>query len=188
MENFLEELIYDLQKKKQGHIFYYFNDKESYIQNAFTFIVSVINSGSHIMLVENDRNLLLLQEQLNKQLNEDQWKRLHILNNFDFYYSNRDFHAETILSYFKKNIEPLLDTNVPICTWGLVEWSDEKNITANIEKYEQEFDQFVREKGIISVCAYDAKRTPEKMKEILMRCHEIMMTDDQYVYLESHSI
>jgi hypothetical protein len=186
MDNFIVRLVNDLKDANQGHIYYHFNDMEKYLQNAIAFIVTVIKSGSHVMLVENDRNILYIEENLKNHLTEEELKNLHIMNNFDFYYSNGDFHAETIFSYFKTNIEPLLNANVPICTWGLIEWSDEKDITSNIEKYEKDLDTYSNEKGIVSVCAYDANRTPQRLKDILMRCHRIMLTDDQYIYLDGN--
>jgi hypothetical protein len=186
MDNFLARLVNDLKEAKQGHIYYHYNDIDKYLQNAITFIVTVITYGSHVMLVENDRNILYIEENLKKQLTEEQLKNLHIINNFDFYYSNGDFHAETIFSYFKTNIEPLLNLNVSICTWGLIEWSDENDITSDIEQYEKDLDTFVNEKGLISVCAYDGNRTSQRLKDILMRCHRIMLTDDQYIYLDDH--
>lgn len=186
MDNFLARLVNDLKEASHGHIYYHYNDMDKYLQNAITYIVTVIKNGSHAMLVENDRNILYIQENIKKQLTEEELKNLHIMNNFDFYYSNGDFHAETIFSYFKTNIEPLLNAKVSICTWGLIEWSDENDITSNIEQYEKDVDTFVNEKGLISVCAYDGNRTPQRLKEILMKCHGIMLTDDQYIYLDDH--
>lgn len=186
MDNFLAELVDDLKKSNQGHIFYHFNEMEKYLENALSFIVSVVKNDSHVLLVENDRNIIYLRENLKKRLSDEQFEKVHFINNFDFYYSNGDFHAQTIFNYFKSTIEPLLDSKVSVCTWGLIEWSDEDDITNNIERYENDLDNFIQERGLISVCAYDAKRTPKRLKDILIRCHEIMLKDDEVIYLRQN--
>ena len=183
MDNFLTELVNDLKKTNQGHIFYHFSDKEKYLQNALNFIVSVVKNGSHVLLVENDRNIIHLRTNLNKLLNDEQFNKIHFINNFDFYYANGDFHAQTIFDYFKTTIEPYLESQVSVCTWGLIEWSDGNDITNSIEQYENNVDMHIKDKGVISVCAYDANRTSQRLKEILMKCHGIMLTDDQVHYL-----
>ncbi|MEH7884290.1 MEDS domain-containing protein [Bacillus sp. JJ1609] len=186
MDNFLTELVRDLKKTNQGHIFYQYIDMEKYLQNALNFTVSAVQNGSHVLLVENDRNIIHLRTNLKKQLNDEQFNNIHFINNFDFYYANGDFHAQTIFDYFKTSIEPYLDSDVSVFTWGLIEWSDEDDITDNIEQYEKDIDMHIKDKGVISVCAYDANRTPPHLKEILMRFHGIMITDDQVHYLRDH--
>lgn len=186
MENFLAELLKDLKKTNQGHIFYHFSDKEKYLQNALNFIISVVKNGSHVLVVENDRNIISLRTKLKNLLNNEQLDNVHFINNFDFYYANGDFHAQTIFDYFKTSIEPYIESNVPVCTWGLIEWSDGNDITNSIEQYENDVDMHIKDKGVISVCAYDSNRTPRELEEILMRCHGIMLTDDQVHYLRDH--
>ena len=67
-------------------------------------------------------------------------------------------------------------------TWGLVEWGDDKEILNQIEIYEKKVDRFVNEKGIISVCAYDQTRTPNGLKDMLIKCHSVMLTDDTIIF------
>jgi hypothetical protein len=183
VENNLSQLVNDLEKGNQGHIFYHYNDMGKYLQNALYFIISVVNQGSHLMLVENDRNMIYLKNNLKKRLTDEQFNKIHFMNNFDFYYSNGDFHAQTIFEYFKSSVEPFIESGKPLCTWGLIEWSDELDITHNIEQYEKDVDMHIKDKAIISVCAYDANRTPQRLKETLMRIHDIMITDDEVHYL-----
>jgi hypothetical protein len=183
MSNFLVELVKDLKKSNGGHIFYHYNNVENYINHVVSYIVTGIKNGDHILLIENDRNIIHINKLLEKQLRKEQLSKVHFINNFDFYYSNGDFHPHTILNYFSKNIEPFLETGASICTWGLIEWGDDKEISNKIEEYETQVDKLVNEKGLLSVCAYDANRTSNSLKEALMRCHGVMMTDDEVFYL-----
>lgn len=179
MDKNLAELMMDLGKTNEAHIFYHFHDNDKYLQNALNFMMTAMSQGFHVMLVDNDRNFIHLKSLLKKQLKEEEFEKIHFINNFDFYYSNGDFHAQTIFDYFKASIQPYLESNVPLCTWGLVEWSDSKDITDSVEEYEKNLDLHIKDKGIISVCAYDAKRTTKRLQQILMKCHEVMLTDDQ---------
>jgi hypothetical protein len=44
-------------------------------------------------------------------------------------------------------------------------------------------ERLVRDKEIISVCAYPADRTSDSLKRMLMNCHGAMITGDEVVYL-----
>jgi hypothetical protein len=93
-------------------------------------------------------------KELKKQLSKKQLDHVHFICNFDFYCSNGDFHPPTVFHY-SKYIQPFLEKGVNISTWGLVEWRDDYEINKKIEEYEKQVDFFVKEKGIISVRAYD---------------------------------
>ncbi|MBM7693704.1 hypothetical protein JOC77_003148 [Peribacillus deserti] len=183
MSNLLETLINDL-RPNGGHIFYHYNNKENYIHNVVSFIVTGIKNGDHILLAENDRHMLDINKKLQKELSKGQLENLHFINNYDFYYSNGNFHPHTIVNYFLKNIEPFIEKGASLCSWGLIEWGEDKEINDDVVEYEKQVDSLVKEKGITSVCAYDSKRTSDSLKELLMRCHGVMLTDDEVVYLK----
>ncbi|WP_409304943.1 MEDS domain-containing protein [Peribacillus sp. SCS-155] len=178
-------LLLDLIKKyrdNEGHIFYHFKNIDHYLQNVVTFITTGVKSGSHIILIENDRNLISINKMLQRELKQGEIAKVHFINNYDFYFENKCFEPQRIFAHFKQNILPHLESKVPVWTWGLVEWGDDNEIIRQIEDYEKKVDRFVNEKGLISVCAYDVNRTPHSLKEMLIRCHSVMLTDDTIVF------
>lgn len=183
MINLLVEVINDLKMKNGGHLLYLYTDSKSYLQNVVSYAVSVTKNGDHILLVENDRNIRLINKEMENKLTRDQRAKVHFVNNFDFYYSNGDFHPQTILQYVSKKMGPYTEDGSSLYTWGLIEWREDGEMTSKVEEYEKELDKFVNENGLISVCAYDAKRTSPLLKKLLMDCHGVMMTDDKVVYL-----
>ncbi|WP_182917207.1 MEDS domain-containing protein [Bacillus sp. PK3_68] len=184
MKNSIIEVIKDLKKVKRGHICYFYSNEITYINNVVSFIATGIRNGDHILLVENDRNILLINKRLEKVLSKKEWTFLHVMNNYDFYYFNKNFNPHTIVNHFLENIEPFLKEGASICTWGLIEWGEDKEIHQCIEEYEKEVDKITNEKGIISVCAYNAGRTPDSLKELLIKCHGITLTDGEAVKLK----
>ncbi|SFC93830.1 MEDS: MEthanogen/methylotroph, DcmR Sensory domain [Bacillus sp. OV322] len=178
------ELIKNLKQTKGGHIFYPFDNIESYLCNAVSFIVTAAKNGDHVMFIENDRNLLYINKILQKKLSHAEMAKVHIMNNFDFYYSNGNFHPHTVLNYFLTSIAPHQEAGDSICTWGLIEWGNDQEIHNEIEKYERELNKYILNKGVISVCAYDAGRTPESLKKLLMECHGILLTDKEFRFLQ----
>lgn len=178
------EVIKDLKKVNRGHICYFYNSETNYINNVVSFIVTGIRNGDYILLVENDRNMLCINKKLQKELSKKELTYLHFINNYDFYYFNKNFHPKTIVNHFLKNTEPFLKEGASVCTWGLIEWGEDEEIHRCIEEYEKEVDKITDEKGIISVCAYDVGRTPDSLKALLMKCHGIMLTDDEVVKLK----
>lgn len=178
------EIMKDLKKGNSGHVCYFYDNEITYINNVVSFIVTGIRNGDHILLLENDRNMLLINRRLEKELNEKERGFLHCINNYDFYYFNKSFNPQTIVQNFLENTEPLLEEGASVCTWGLIEWGENEEIHQYIEEYEKEVDNITNEKGIISVCAYHAGRTPDSLKERLINCHGIVLTDHEAVNLK----
>lgn len=175
----------DLIKKYQdteGHIFYQFENADNYLTNVVTFITTGVKSGSNIILIENDRNTIRINKRLKRELNHEEIANVHFVNNFDFYFKNKCFDPQRVFAHYKQNILPYLENDVPLWTWGLVEWGDDHEIIRLIEDYEKKVDRFVNENGLISVCAYDVNRTPHRLKEMLFRCHSVMLTDDTIAF------
>jgi len=178
-------LLLDLINKYQdteGHIFYQFHNSDYYLQNVVTFITTGVKLGTHIILIENDRNFIRINKMLKRELSQEEFTKVHFINNFDFYFKNKCFEPQRVFAHFEKNILPYLENNVPVWTWGLVEWGDDHEIIQQIEEYEKKVDRFVHDKGLISVCAYDGNRTPHTLSEMLIRCHSVMLTDDTIAF------
>lgn len=183
MDNMVGEIVNQLKKANGGHIYYSFTNIDNYLENAVSYIVDGIGNDEHILLVENDRNIRLINRMLSTKLNKVQLQQVHFMNNFDFYFSNGDFHPHTVFQHFVRNVEPYLKGNVVVRTWGLIEWKCELAFMDQVEEYEKKLDSFLKTKeNIISVCAYDANRTPECLREALMRCHDVLMSDDEFIY------
>ncbi|WP_026585420.1 MEDS domain-containing protein [Bacillus sp. J33] len=186
MNDLLTDLIDDLKKSNGGHILYNYDEVDCYLQNAISFILAGVRDKGQVLFVENDRNLLYIQENVAKLLSEEELARVHFANNFDFYYSNGDFNPETVFNYFTKNIQPHLESGAPVYTWGLVEWGNVKEYILKVEEYEKKLDKAINDNGIISLCAYDNNSTPDELKEKLMRCHGVLVTDREYKFLQNY--
>lgn len=184
MAYFFEELLSKENETKGKHILYYYTDEESYILNAMSFIHSFKNEKAHIIFIENDRNTLLLRKRMEQELTSEQMEKLHFFNNFDFYYSEGNFHPQTILNYFSNYISPYIENGEQIYTWGHVEWGDLKEISQKIEEYETHVGKLTIENQLVSLCAYNESRTPDELREILIRCHEIIFSDRDVIPLK----
>ncbi|MGD6801797.1 MEDS domain-containing protein [Rossellomorea vietnamensis] len=174
--------VLEESKGRDNHILYHFNNKQTYIQNAVAFIEAGIKAGSPVLLVENDRHLLSIKQQLKKILSEKEIANVHFSNNFDFYSATQSFDPDSIISYFKETVEPHLKQGIPVWTWGLVEWGDDENILDKIVLYETQVQSFTSEKGLVSVCAYDSNLTPDGLEELLMKFHQVTLTDELIRY------
>lgn len=181
MNNSLLLELINKYRDNEGHIFYHFENIDNYHHNAVTFITTGVKSGAHIILVDNDRNILRINKLLKRVLNKDEINRVYFVNNYDFYFANKCFEPQRIFAHFKQSILPHLESNVPVWTWGMVEWGNDQEIIQQIEEYERKVDRFVNENGLISVCAYDVNRTPHSLKEMLLGCHSVML-DDKIVF------
>jgi hypothetical protein len=171
-------------KSTGANIFYHFHDEDCYINNAISYVNAALDLGNHVMIIENDRILPKIEEEIAAQLTQGQRDSVHTMNNYDFYCYRGNFHKETILSYLTKMIEPYLEKQISIQTWTHVEWRDQAEIFQTLGEYEQEADQMLQQTKLITICGYDATRVPESLKSILMDCHDYYMTDDSIVRIE----
>ncbi|MBB5179817.1 hypothetical protein HNQ44_001241 [Planomicrobium koreense] len=175
----VEELSEGLQRKKTGHIFYYSNVLEKYVENAISYIVFGIKQGDHVLLVENTRIYPMIRKELEQRLTVEELEKVLYIDNFDFYWRNNNFHPRTIMNHFNEVAGPLLESGKAVRTWGHIEWGMQEDIEREIVEYEKELDTIVHEKDAVSVCAYDASKVTDSLKTKLMAVHGLYMTDEK---------
>ncbi|WP_409299010.1 MEDS domain-containing protein [Peribacillus sp. SCS-26] len=161
------------RKMDSGHWLYLYDNHERYIEDLLAFIETGIQAGSHIILVENDRNFLKLKYILKCENKEGLLKNIHFKNNFDFYFHNGDFHIQSIVQDFELSVQSIKDdSKYSIRTWAHVEWRDAEEIMDKIVLYEKISDKLVQEEGLLSICAYHSGRTPAAIQDKLGNCHD----------------
>lgn len=178
MNGSLMSVVKEWTKERGQHICYIFN-KKKYIETVVSYIISGIKNEELVLLVENERNILLIEKEIKKQLSKAQLANVHFINNFDFYWYNGNFHPQTISLYFSQIIDPFLSTGKFVRTWAHVEWDDEKEVNEKIEEFEKLADSLVNKKKILSVCAYDSNKIPDRWVRILIECHNVTVTDEE---------
>lgn len=172
----LMAVVNEWRKQEGLHICYIFNIN-NYIETVISFIISGIKNEEQVLLVENERNILHIKKEIHKLLSKEELGNVHFLNNFDFYWSNGDFHPQTISLHFSKIINPLSTTGTFLRTWAHVEWGDEEELNEKIEEFEKVADKIVNEKKILSVCAYNRSEIPLTWEPILMKSHNVTIKD-----------
>lgn len=178
MKKEMTEIQDIVQATKGAHIFYYVNELERYIDNAVAYIIAGIEQGEQVLFVENERLYPKILKRAEELVSKEQLQNVHYVNNFTFYWRNGNFYPPTILAYFSDLISPFTEEELAFRTWGHIEWRDEAEITKEIKEYECGIDQLIPETKTISVCAYDAARVSDSLKEVLMNCHGFLMTDE----------
>ena len=59
-----EELREGLQRNKTGHIFYFSQELDKYVENAISYIVFGIEQGDYVLVVENTRIYPMIRKEL----------------------------------------------------------------------------------------------------------------------------
>jgi hypothetical protein len=180
----------ELGKITAGHIFYRFEDEETYLNHLMSFISSGLESNEHILIIENMKHLPKLREMVNKLSNEQQLA-IRLVNNFDYYIAGGDFHTQTILSVFQKDLSELKESNSSIRTWANVEWASDQPDAQLLKNFESQADDFVLEQRMISVCAYSSSSLSSSLNTVLEQTHKYVMTDDTFevssLYVKSNT-
>jgi len=177
------ELAKQIGQTKGAHVFYSYNQLESYIENAVSFIVQGLAQGERVLFVENRRISPMVFKELQNSLSEKEMEGIHFINNFDFYWRNGNFHPPTILAHFKKATDVFVENDLAFRTWGHIEWGHEQDILNEIELYEKNVGSEVEGRNAISVCAYNASHVSDDLRRRLIACHGYLMTDDSITSL-----
>ncbi|WP_081773016.1 MEDS domain-containing protein [Bacillus sp. EB01] len=165
-----------LKNLTEGHILYIFEDIEDYIRHIEDFVMCGLEQNQYSIIIENDRINLLLKKSLAAILSKSQLNKVIIINNFDFYYAKGDFQCNSIFDHLPKLIEGYSD-EVVVRTWAHVEWGDERDVHKKLSISEKEADVIVSDKKLLSVCAYDANRVNNELKENLINRHNFLLKD-----------
>ncbi|UFU00430.1 ATP-binding protein [Radiobacillus kanasensis] len=171
---------------KGGHILYTYSDHEKYLRNAANFIEEGILLGHGIVFVEHKHNQEKIWHRLVENgITEQQLDTIIYKDIDEFYFDTAD---KTFHNFFE--ITRTSGNYHFVRTWGLVV----PTIMGYEElcTYERESDNYVRDKHIISVCAYDATNLPTDVCVRLLESHDYYMTDNQIVptqiYQTSNSV
>jgi hypothetical protein len=180
----------ELGKITEGHVFYRFEDEETYFNHIMSFITSGLASNMHILIIENMKHLPKLRRMINELSNEQQ-SAIRLVNNFDYYIAGGDFNTQTILSVFQKDLSELKKSNSSIRTWANVEWASDKPDAQLLKDFESQADDFVLEQRMISVCAYSSASLSSRLNTVLEQSHKYVMTDDTFevssLYVKSNT-
>ncbi|MFP7737260.1 MEDS domain-containing protein [Priestia aryabhattai] len=168
------------KKFDKGHVFYRYEDNQFYINNLMSFIKNGLESKQRILIIESMRTLPQIKAKIDKEFNHQQKESIRLVNNFDYYLANGDFHTETILTHFQEDLSMLKMKNTWIRTWAHVEWASEEPDVLLLEKFESTADNFVKEEGMISICAYAADSLSSTLDATLQQLHQYIMTDDTF--------
>ncbi|NHM32903.1 MEDS domain-containing protein [Neobacillus terrae] len=187
MDKKISQLANHLEQSKGVHVFYYSCELESYIQNAVSYIISGIEQEDYIIMIENERIYPLIYKRMEMKLTEEQLKKIRFFNNLKFYWLNNNFYPQTILSYFSEVVNPYMEKNMSIRTWGHVEWGDRKDFETTLEEFENAVNKIVGNMKVITVCAYNAERVSDTLKEKLMKHHAFFMTDNDIIPITENS-
>ncbi len=168
------------KKFDKGHVFYRFEDKQFYINNLMSFIKNGLESKQRILIIENMRALPLIKATIDKKFIHKQKESIRLVNNFDYYLANGDFHTKNYSYSFSRRFVYVENKNTMIRTWAHVEWASEKPDVLLLEEFESTADNFVEEEGMVSVCAYAADSLSSTLDTTLQQLHQYIMTDHNF--------
>jgi len=164
------KVINQLNDLTEGHVLYFFEDINAYINNIIDFVISGLDHNQYSLIIENDRIVPLIEKKLAVLLNESQISKVKFINNYDFYFANGDFACNSIFDYLPRLYKGYNEQEFRVRSWAHIEWGDISYIHNKLTESEKEAEIIVSRKGILSVCAYDSDRMSEELKTNL-QCH-----------------
>lgn len=177
----LMQLTEYLQVPNTAHILYFFEDSNSYLNNMIAYIKAGIEQGHHLLIIENTNIFNIAQQRINTLFSSQQQTCIHHMDNYLFYLYYRDFHVHSIVEHFDRILTPFLNEKINIRTWAHVEWKESDDIARQLEQFEKLADCSVNDMGLMSVCAYAASDISASLLTTMMRSHEYIMTDSEFV-------
>ena len=174
----MDTILKELHTVQKGHVYYQFQDENTYMQHLISFIQTGINNNNRILVIENMRNLPKIKEKVERMFTEEQLAYIRFVNNFQYYLANGDFNTQSILSNFKNDLSVLNHTSIR--SWANVEWASSRPDSELLKEFEAEADEFINEEKLLSVCAYSSTRLNPDLNNVLLKVHEYFMTDDSF--------
>ena len=169
--------INHLKNLSEGHILYFSENVEEYINNVVDFVMSGLEQNQYSIIIENDRISPLVKKRLTSMLKESDLNKVKFINNYYFYYVKGDFQCNSIFDFLPKLIENYTEQEFSVRSWAHVEWGDEQEVHNKLVASEKDADVIVSEKRLLSVCAYDSDRVSEELKRNLLTRHNFLMND-----------
>lgn len=160
--------------KNNTRILYSFNNDEYYIKNLIAYIKACIENGDHIFVIENSLIFDITMEIIKKNLSKEQQELIHFVDNYNYYRYDKSFSISTVLNPYSKE-------NIIIRTWAHVVWKQQNNIDGKVAKMEKLANSSIQEMNVMSVCTYASTDISASLQNILMRSHEYLMTDTEFV-------
>ncbi|MBP1157653.1 MULTISPECIES: MEDS domain-containing protein [unclassified Paenibacillus] len=165
-----------------SHVLYFYQARQTYVENAVSFIKAGIDLNQHVIFIDSSERFKLILAKLEEmKLTEHQQKAIHYIDNVEFYRIYEDFHFNRVLHHLSEVVERHLKVNKEVRLWGHVDWREQDNILDKLHTYECECDVTVAGLGFLTVCAYDANTVPAAIQLEMMRSHEYLLTDEEFI-------
>ncbi|MDV2682831.1 ATP-binding protein [Alkalihalophilus lindianensis] len=179
------------QKEKRGaHIYYSFNEKQKYMNQARDFLSYGLTYGYKIIFIDEQSVYQEVMNQLSDLYPSETFKDIYFYECEEFYFSNYRFDASRNSAQLSAIVGPLLENGERVMTWGQVTYENHEELLEELRMYEINCDLFINTKGLISVCAYNGLTTAAYIQIELLKTHEYFMTDDDFststMYHEKH--
>ncbi|MBP1934434.1 MEDS domain-containing protein [Ammoniphilus resinae] len=170
-----------LQVPRSTHILYFFEDIDMYLNNLLAYITAGVKLGHHLLVIENSDIMDQAKTRMNALLSEEEQKLVHYYDNHLYYRCYGEFHIQSILQHFGELVTSFLSKNVNIRTWAHVEWKKQDDISSKLMEFERLADCSVNDMKVMSVCAYSSSDISASFQTTMMRSHEYLMTDKEFV-------
>lgn len=167
-----------LQVENGAHILYFYNSRESYVEQAASFVISGIKQQQYIIFVDTPDIYESVMAILQESLSIVDMQLITYINNYDFYEMYHDFNFERVIQNLQDILGPYIKSDATVRLWGHVDWlRGSSNVVQGLALYESHCDISVSELGFLTVCAYDATIVPAYIQTEMMRTHPYFMTD-----------
>ncbi len=175
------QLTKNIKVEKGAHILYIYDELDIYLDNMIAYIRTGIDRNHHLLILENPTIYNEVEKRIDELFSDKEKKCIHHIDNYSFYRYYGDFHIHSIVNHFGEIIQTFINKNIHVRTWANVELKDMDNISKKIEEYENIADCCVNKMGLMSVCAYNSSMVNAYLQTAMMRSHEYLMTDKEFV-------
>ncbi|WLR59269.1 MEDS domain-containing protein [Guptibacillus hwajinpoensis] len=168
------------EEQRSVHVLYAYHGIKNYLEQVVSYTEIGVANGDYVILIENDRLYPMIEKELSSRLTANEMKFVHRVNSFDFYFSSGSYHPPAIHEYFKKTVQPYVESNLSFRSWAHVEWDSMEEPLHLIEDFEKIVDEAVNDLSFPLICAYDGERMPDYLINILMETHPYVLMEEEF--------
>ncbi|GIQ67646.1 hypothetical protein DUZ99_11275 [Xylanibacillus composti] len=164
-----------------GHILYCYDSLNSYIDNALAFIIKSVEQAHHVLVIDMPDHCDMLRNRLTSILPSSQQAVIQFMDSLTFDQLLNRMSSDQLLEHIYNITQPISMKRSAFRTWAHAEVWDPLAMEQRIIHFERITDAMPSGMQSITVCAYPAWKLSGTVQLQLMKHHEYLMTDREFV-------
>lgn len=174
-----------LDRPRDGHVLYLYEDPDIYVKNLASFILAGIDSTARVVVIESQDVANAARQLLRFRVSRTELSKVLWLNAHEIFESGFGPGVQNVSERVVSMITPYVKMHQDIRMWSHLQqcealWVDGR--PNDLEECDKLLDGQLHQSYFMRVCAYNSNIVPSAFQMSMMRKHNYLMSDSEIVY------